>query len=286
MPLSDEKGMSAKATFWAWEQDLTSTQKLVLLCLADCHNGDNDRCDPSIKYICSQTGLDKKTVPVAMSQLESIGLISIKKRAGISPFYTLNLAQKRVNPNSGVPQNGVNPKTGNVTDDDLTQKRVNPNSGLPQKRVNPKTDLTLPKNGYGVYPKTGNEPKKNLKESKTNNAYAFCGETIRLNFNDYEKIKSQYQNLDIDQELSQLDLELRDEKKWFMSMHSKLNYRNKQVTRHASSQLGKTRKQTPAERIAEQIREAQAARASPANHGEVLVEDDSVVSTQVGIDGG
>ena len=130
--------MSAKASFWAWEQILKSSQKFVLLCLADNHNADNGRCDPSATYVSKKTGLNVKTVYSALQELEKLGILAIKKRAGTSAQYDLNLTQKRVHPKAAIPENGS------------TQIYHEPD----------------PKTGRGVYPKTGNKPnnkpKKNL----------------------------------------------------------------------------------------------------------------------------
>lgn len=131
--------MSASATFWAWRQrGITSTAKLVLLCLADCHNPDTGRCDPGAKYIAEKSELNIKTIPAALRRLEEFGLITIKKRAGNSPSYTLNLHQNWDTPITGVP-----------------------NSGCTQKRSG-----DTPKTGEGDTPKTGDktkiETKKNL----------------------------------------------------------------------------------------------------------------------------
>ena len=127
--------MSAEGTFWAWKQrGLSSTEKLVLLCLGDCHNGGTGRCDPSDKYIAEQTGLNVKTVPVSRKHLIEKGLISCKARAGKSPETTLNTTQNWDAPKTGIPKNGI-----------------------PQKRV-----TGIPKNGVAPSPKTGNEPTKNL----------------------------------------------------------------------------------------------------------------------------
>lgn len=139
--------MSAKATFWAWEQPIqNSVDKLVLLCLSDCYNADTRRCDPSTNYISDKTGLNKKTVPVSLNRLKELGLIDWEMRPGTSRNYFLYLDKNapQPTPKTGIPKNGVT-----------------------QKRGNPKTDQTLPKNGEGVYPKTGTKPKKNLKEPKT-----------------------------------------------------------------------------------------------------------------------
>lgn len=135
--------MSAKATFWAWEQKLSSSEKLVLLCLADCHNGDNGRCDPSAKYIAEQTGLNIKTIPSALKSLLRSELITIKNRPGKSPQFLLN----------------------------LTQNWVTPKTGVHQKRVTPKTDITSPDIGETPTPKTGDEPKRNLNKNLKDNIY-------------------------------------------------------------------------------------------------------------------
>jgi hypothetical protein len=61
-------------------------------------------------------------------------------------------------------------------------------------------------------------------------AYAFAGHTIKVTELDYKKLTKQYPNLDLQRELSQLDLELVGEKKWWQVMNAKLNYRNKNTT--------------------------------------------------------
>jgi hypothetical protein len=133
--------LSAKATFWAWSQrKISSTEKLVLLCLSDNHNGDTGRCDPSVKYIADKTGLDRKTVMQCISRLDYIGLISTQKRPGTSTDYTLSTST-----NIGSAKNGTS-----------------------QKRVVPKTDTTSTNIGQTPVPKLGHksitESKKNLKQ--------------------------------------------------------------------------------------------------------------------------
>lgn len=66
-------------------------------------------------------------------------------------------------------------------------------------------------------------------------AFGFVGETIRLNTKDFESCLAQYKNLDIHSQLSQLDLELKGKKNWFVEMHSKLNYRNNNPAHHSSA---------------------------------------------------
>lgn len=71
--------------------------------------------------------------------------------------------------------------------------------------------------------------------SQDESGYAFEGHTIKLKRDDYVKCAVQYPNLDIDEQLSQLDLELQGKRKWFVEMHSKLNYRNKTPTHQRHS---------------------------------------------------
>lgn len=109
--------MSAKATFWAWDQAIKpATAKLVLLCLADCHNGDTGRCNPSAEYIAKQTGLNRKTVLAQLQNLEQQGALTTEKRHGTSNQYSL---QTSTNIGTGTEigtgtknGTGVVPKTG------------------------------------------------------------------------------------------------------------------------------------------------------------------------------
>lgn len=130
--------MSAKATFWAWEQELTSTQKLTLLCLANCHNDSNNKCYPSIAYIVTSTGLNKKTVMQSLATLEINGVIQTVKSHGKSSYYSFNF--------DGVTGTEINTSTKNGT---------GTKNGLGSGT----------KNGTGVVPKTVPESKSNLKEN-------------------------------------------------------------------------------------------------------------------------
>lgn len=70
---------------------------------------------------------------------------------------------------------------------------------------------------------------------KSDANYVFEGETIKLNQKDYADCQAKYPNLDLDYHLGQLDSELRETKKWFQPMHSKLNYRNKTPTHQSKA---------------------------------------------------
>lgn len=143
-----------------------SACKLVLLCLSDCHNSDNGRCDPGAGYITEFTGLDKKTVPEAISKLEQMGLITPRKRPGNSTQYTLHISE---NP-APVRGKGERRKTRPIPKlviHSHTQERVAPNTGVPENGYTRKRKTSTPENGEGVYPKTGNEPTSNLQREPT-----------------------------------------------------------------------------------------------------------------------
>ena len=66
--------MSVLASAWAWTIELSSTTKLVLLCLADFSNDDGISY-PSIKTIASKTGTSSKTVREHIAKLKKSDLI-------------------------------------------------------------------------------------------------------------------------------------------------------------------------------------------------------------------
>ena len=68
--------MSNRATLWAWEvSDLSPTQKLVLVKLADNAN-DDGYCWPSLPYLERHTGLSNSAVRTAIRSLEERGLLA------------------------------------------------------------------------------------------------------------------------------------------------------------------------------------------------------------------
>lgn len=82
--------MSAEATFWAWRQSFRyGTAKLILLCLADCHNDKTGRCNPSLDYLVRKTGLNRKSIGPAIRWLEENGYVEVERRHGAGSNYTL-----------------------------------------------------------------------------------------------------------------------------------------------------------------------------------------------------
>lgn len=73
------------------------------------------------------------------------------------------------------------------------------------------------------------ENSKNTQDDQPAKKYYFEGEKIKITENDFYKMRSLYPALNLTDELDQLDSELRDEKKWWMVLSAKLNYRNKKA---------------------------------------------------------
>jgi hypothetical protein len=68
--------MSLKAMVWAWEQDVTSTECLVLLALAD-HANDEGRCWPGQKGLGAKCKVSRETVNRAIKSLEAKGKLTL-----------------------------------------------------------------------------------------------------------------------------------------------------------------------------------------------------------------
>jgi hypothetical protein len=125
--------MSLEATKSAWKLKLKSSQKLVILSLADRADS-NNFCFPSIARLTKDTCLNRKTVLEAIRILQELGYIEIEKGLGKVNKYILNLE----NP---VPELTPVPETEPVPKTVL----------LPV----PETALPSPKNGSTTSPKNG-----------------------------------------------------------------------------------------------------------------------------------
>ncbi len=68
---------------------VTPTQKLVLFCLADCHNGETGRCDPSYAHIMQITGLSNRAVATALQALREVRVLQFDSRNGWRTSYQI-----------------------------------------------------------------------------------------------------------------------------------------------------------------------------------------------------
>jgi hypothetical protein len=73
--------MSFEAFAWAARQRVTSTQKLVLLMLAERHNKDTGQCRPSHDTLAEDCGLTRRSVIDQIGKLAQAGYITVLPRA-------------------------------------------------------------------------------------------------------------------------------------------------------------------------------------------------------------
>lgn len=66
---------------WAVRQKLPCTQKIVLLMLAERHNGDTGQCNPSHDRLTEDCGLSRRSVIDQISKLADAGYIRVHNRA-------------------------------------------------------------------------------------------------------------------------------------------------------------------------------------------------------------
>lgn len=87
--------MSVNLVKWAIRQQLTATQKLVLIVLAE--HGDKDgRCFPGQELLARETSLTERAVRKAIQVLREVGLIEVQRRTfryggSTSNVYTFNV---------------------------------------------------------------------------------------------------------------------------------------------------------------------------------------------------
>lgn len=106
--------MSFDAMAWATKQELPTSQKMVLVMLADRTNKDTGRCDPSHKRLASDCGMSVATLKRCLRSLSDNGYISVINRTtdkgSTSNHYQLEmtypLAQNEPPPSSNFTPRG------------------------------------------------------------------------------------------------------------------------------------------------------------------------------------
>lgn len=83
--------MSIKLMSIAWDMDIPSTEKMVLLCLCDYADDNGRSCYPAISTLAKRTSKNARTVQRALRWLEQTGICDSHERAGTSTNYTINL---------------------------------------------------------------------------------------------------------------------------------------------------------------------------------------------------
>jgi len=83
--------MSIKLMSIAWDMDIPSTEKMVLLCLCDYADDNGRSCYPAISTLAKRTSKNARTVQRALRWLEKSKICDSHERAGTSTNYTINL---------------------------------------------------------------------------------------------------------------------------------------------------------------------------------------------------
>lgn len=180
--------MSLDATVWAWKQKVTSTQKLVLLSLAD-RAGENHDCWPSIERLVNNTGLNRKTVIKVIKEMVELGLIHSQKKAfGRSNTYTLLGVVEHTRSSHIV--SGVLNSPNKGTNDN------SPNIGTP---IVPESEsLKVPKKGHKSIKESIKESKKEKNIKKENLIDEFKEEekeVMQILIDHREEIKAPLKNV-------------------------------------------------------------------------------------------
>ncbi len=242
--------MSRAATDWAWGLDLKASQKLLLLSLAD-RADEYHCCYPSIMRLVNDTGLDRKTIGKWINQMIDDGLISdTGERKGPTKrvrVLRLNLdfkcTQKRDGSvRSNGPKNGNVPKNGNISKNGRLNDPKNGRLNEPKNGI-----LNDPKNGTQNQSLEPNIESKNITPTadaacatkKGLSRYAFEGNVVKLNHEDFSSWQALYSNLDLIYELQKLDIEFSHERprNWFITASQKLSYQNKQAAQRGTGQI-------------------------------------------------
>jgi hypothetical protein len=79
--------MSRRATEWAWTTEAEHGARLVLLALAEHHNGETGQCNPNVVRLMKYTRLGKTVVVQAIAELEALGLVIVDRKAGCGSWY-------------------------------------------------------------------------------------------------------------------------------------------------------------------------------------------------------
>ena len=163
--------MSLIALGWAWGQTLTVHQKMALLVLADCCNGQTSQCNPKREYIQIRSGMGKDALGKSLRDLVRIGLISRSKEFGKGFSYSLHFDVKIIAKLDGRSANSPKVRTvvlqtaeiGNSPKDRTVAHQQSERSDInsPKDRtVNSPKDRTVPLYRTGIEPEVEPEPEK------------------------------------------------------------------------------------------------------------------------------
>lgn len=127
--------MSIKLMTAVWERiDLTSTQKLVLLALADWAN-DEGLCWPSIDRVAVKASLKRRAVQMTIRSLEESGFLRREELVGRGNKYWVNIPVQNMHPciNDTPPAHEMHPTRASDAPNTSKTHQLTTNSNIPAK---------------------------------------------------------------------------------------------------------------------------------------------------------
>lgn len=82
--------MSIKLMAAAWDLDIGSTEKMVLMCLCDYANDEGGNCFPSVPTLARKCSKSERTIQGAIKWLKDNGFLTLRDSAGHSHNFILN----------------------------------------------------------------------------------------------------------------------------------------------------------------------------------------------------
>ena len=160
--------MSFDAMRWALAQKVTkSSTKFLLVAMADCVNGADMVCWPSVQYLSDVTEQDRKTVIDNIKRLRESGhIVDTKERRGVTgqvPVYLLNTPKNGtvIAESMGaetVPELPINStESGTVAQSETVPVFPTNSPGFPYEQSRFSLS-TVPKTGHGTSNEPINEP--------------------------------------------------------------------------------------------------------------------------------
>ncbi|EBR4477710.1 helix-turn-helix domain-containing protein [Salmonella enterica] len=192
-------------------------RKLVLLKLAD-NASDQGECWPSYQYIADQCEISKRSVMNHIDELCKSGLLKKVFRKGpkgnATNVYILTI------PGAGDSLPGAGDSPGGSAG-------AAPRISHSFEPVNEPLNTQAAKAACAI----------GVNDHHIAGRYAFEGNVIRLNHNDYRSWMNLYPLIDLNYELQRLDIEFTHEKpkNWFITASQKLSYQNKQAAARTRS---------------------------------------------------
>ncbi|EGI6558901.1 helix-turn-helix domain-containing protein [Salmonella enterica] len=207
-------------------------RKLVLLKLAD-NASDQGECWPSYQYIADQCEISKRSVMNHIDELCKSGLLKKVFRKGpkgnATNVYILTIPGAGDSPGvvQEIHQGSAGDSLPGAGDSPGGSAGAAPRISHSFEPVNEPLNTQAAKAACAI----------GVNDHHIAGRYAFEGNVIRLNHNDYRSWMNLYPLIDLNYELQRLDIEFTHEKpkNWFITASQKLSYQNKQAAARTRS---------------------------------------------------